>query len=183
MRAITSSVMTANGQEETAAGDMTPEQAAAVTAYVRQLPQVAQRISGGMVAVSVEVVEYNKKRITMNYIHDNDNYRHQGLFNASRDVNLLSYTLVALMASHYGTMPGVKLPSCGPSAEANPKRNLEGADCFREYGYGDHDVQSWLEDFATGRVWSGDDGRFLGLNATVYGFGTPTRTALPAPAC
>ncbi len=71
--------------------------------------------------------------------------RHQGLFNASRDINLLSYTLVSLMASHYGTMPGVKLP-CGPP-EVNPNR--KGADCFREYGYGDHDVQSWLEDFAT----------------------------------
>ncbi|KAG2429324.1 hypothetical protein HXX76_011091 [Chlamydomonas incerta] len=226
-----------NSKSQTAAGDMSAEQAAAAAAYVRTLPELAKRLSGGLVTASVEVVEYTQV-VRMYYSNDEYDvpiladanlldvssilvaagnkaydsvigfynapipqrrysssgssaypypdfrwhplpYWRQGLFNTRSDVDtdMLAYAFVGMLESYYSTMPGVKLPCQEDLAGPNDQH----VDCIKAYGYSSS-WRSWLEDFATGRVWSPvDGGRFLGLNATVYSFGTPTNPRLPTP--
>ncbi|KAG2427504.1 hypothetical protein HXX76_012437 [Chlamydomonas incerta] len=89
-----------------------------------------------------------------------------GLFRAADSV--LSHEFGHIMEGYYGPQPGVTLPDLHASSQ---------------YGYADdgQEFRSWRHDFYTGQVWSAELGRYIGLNATVYGYGTPSHPAVPPP--
>ncbi|KXZ53049.1 hypothetical protein GPECTOR_8g44 [Gonium pectorale] len=82
-----------------------------------------------------------------------------------RDNNLLLHEWGHVMEMFYGGQPGVEVALMHD---------------YWMYGYGvDEWMRTWNLDFYQGRVWNATMGRFVGLNATVYGYGTPSNPAKP----